>query len=163
EKHAADNPRAALTLLDAVAPLAPDPQALAQVRQPLLERVVQKEPDDPEAASQLALVYEAQKHMDRCEKLLTPLRARLGTTEGARILGQIYARKGQFDDAHALLQPYMDGRLQKYRQAEQAFHDARQQAEGLIANEVRNGTAPGFPWERFRQANQHEKTMLFFE
>jgi tetratricopeptide (TPR) repeat protein len=94
DRHAQPDPRGALALVDAVATLAPDEAALTKKRRTLLERAVAKEPGDVELLSQLALLHEADRQTAKCEALLAPHVKRLGASEGARILGQIYAHQG---------------------------------------------------------------------
>jgi hypothetical protein len=159
DKHAPADPRGALALVEAVAPLAKDADALAERRLRLLEQLVVKEPDDPEAASQLAVLYEAKKQLDKCEKLLAPHAGRLGTREGARILGQILARQGKEEQAHALLLPYTEERLKRLHAAE----DAYQNAYGAIVNQIRNGTAPDFPYQRVNNAAGKAEQQAIFQ
>src|SRR5262249_48548837 len=104
-KHAKDDPRGAVLILDAVAPAAgkQEEETLVPQRQELLERLVAKEPNDPDAATQLALLYESQHQLPKCEAILVKVGDRLGTSEGARILGQIYSQQGKYDQAHPLL------------------------------------------------------------
>src|SRR5262249_32482592 len=86
------HPRGALAVLAAVAPVARDANAVWAAQQQLLEPVVARQPEDAELAGRLAQAYEAQNQLAKCEALLTPHRKRLGATEGARILGRIYAQ-----------------------------------------------------------------------
>src|SRR5262249_44678728 len=109
DRHAESDPRGAAAVLDAITPGAAGPDALLTKKRERWERAGQRQRDDPEAASQLALVYEAQNELAKCEPLLAPLAQRLGTSEGARILGHIYAQQSKLDEANALLQPYLDG------------------------------------------------------
>jgi hypothetical protein len=158
-KHGDKDPRGALKLVDAVQDLAKDRAALAKARRGLLEKAVKKEPNNVELISQLAEAYEALGQRDKCAALLEPFRDRLGITEGARILGQIDARKGKLDQAHALLTPYAEGRLKKLHEAEKQFEEFRTR----VLNEVQNGTAPGFPYQRLSQAKGAERVTIFYE
>ena len=62
-------------ILEAVAPLAPKGDDVNAVRRGLLEPLVAAHPDDPELASRLAAVYEAQGQDERAVAMLEPLRA----------------------------------------------------------------------------------------
>src|SRR5262249_49974764 len=64
DKYEADNPRGAFAVLDAVAPLAKDPNELFSRRQPLLERLVQQEPDNVQYLSSLAVAHEGKRQFD---------------------------------------------------------------------------------------------------
>jgi hypothetical protein len=160
ERHAESDPRGAAAVLDAITPVAKDPDALLVKKREVWERVVQRERDDPEAASQLALVYEAQNELAKCEPLLVPFARRLGTGEGARILGHIYARQNKLDEASALLQPYLEGRLQKLRTAEKAYENAVTRARDAAIDQVNKGLAPDFPMDRYHRAAEAEKRTI---
>jgi hypothetical protein len=155
------DPRGALELLDAVAPLAPDPKAVTPARQQLLEKVVALEPNDLDPAVRLAVIYEEQKRLPECEELLTPHLARLGTTEGARILGHILVRKDKFEEAHRLLQPYVDERLQRLHQAEADADNAQKRLLQQINQEFRQGTALNFPYDKFKASGEAEQKAIY--
>ncbi len=157
----AADPRGALDLVDAVAPLAPDAKALTPTRQRLLEKVVAREPDNPEPASELAVIYESQNRLDECEPLLLPHKDRLGTREGARILGHILVSKGKVEEAHGLLRPYVEERLQRLKRAEADFDAAVQRLQERVVAEVKSGTAEKFPYVEFRAGDNDKKNTLF--
>src|SRR5262249_20817398 len=159
-KHAESNPRGALVILNAVAPVATDAAKLRAAQRKLLERVVPLAPENVEFASQLAVVYEEDGEIGRCEKLLAPLEPKLRVSEGARILGRIYAAQGKFDKAYALLHPYSDEHLQKFQSAMQAFEKASTDAQKRVLAEVDNGHGAGFPYQRFQSAPQAEKDAI---
>jgi Tfp pilus assembly protein PilF len=150
DKHADKEPHQAVAFLDVLRPLAPESAKLAARRQAILERAVAHDPKDVALVSELALLYEANNQLPRCEAILLPIKDRLGESEGARILGQILVRKDKIDDACALLEPYTERKLQQLRIAEAAFNNAMNQ---LFAN-VNTGKAPGFPYERLRAADE---------
>jgi hypothetical protein len=164
ERHAESDPLGAATVLDAVEPVAADPDALLAKKRDALERAVKNEPNDPDAASRLAVVYEAQNELAKCEPLLAPLAKRLGTSEGARILGHIYAQQDKLDQANALLQPYLESRLAKLHSAEKAYENARRNAEERVINELRNelrkGPVADFPGDRYEKANEAEQQAI---
>jgi hypothetical protein len=122
------DPHAVLPILDLIAPLAAD--GFIVPRQQVLQNIVAREPDNLDALGRLASCYQARGQWSRCEELLTPHRARLGITEGARALGQVYARQGKLDAALALLQPYVAGRVQRLHAAQKALAEATQQPAG---------------------------------
>jgi hypothetical protein len=159
----AADPRGALDLLDAVAPLAPDAKAVTPTRQRLLEKVVAREPDNPEPASELAVIYEGQKRQAECEALLLPHKDRLGTREGARILGHILVSKGDFEPAHNLLQPYVEERLQKLHRAEERLKTAYTRADQQITEEIKRGVAVGFPYDAVKAAGEEQQGVMVNE
>lgn len=161
ERHAADDPAAALALLEVIGPFAPDPQAELSLRRDLLEKHFARHKDSPEVASKLAAVYEEQGERERCEKLLAPFEARLGTLDGAAVLGRIYSARGQFDKAHALLAPFVAARLPALRDAEQQFKSAYQAAETRVVDVLKGGKAPGFDYGAYDRAQKgQQQTMI---
>ncbi len=160
-KHAA-SPRGALQILDVIARFAqenPQPQAkgladVPNVRLALLEKILAKEPGDLDAISDAAVIYESRRDLAKCEKLLAPHAAKLSTREGARILGQILAGQGKFDEAHALLAPYAEERLKRLHDANQTLRDTLQQVENDNLQELRQGRAPGFDYTAYKAADK---------
>jgi tetratricopeptide (TPR) repeat protein len=158
---AASDPRGAVLILEAVAPLAPrgdDPSALARQ---LLERIVASAPGDIAMVSRLAVLYEAQNQLDLCTKLLEPLRAQLGESEGARILGAIDARAGRLEPALALLRGYTRPRLDRLRQAEDRLRQLVRSAQERLAENVRSRHATDFPYDEARGATEDRLQELF--
>ncbi len=154
-QHQADkDPKAALQLIDLVAYLAPDGKELDTFRFPLLQKLVAKNPDDLDLISELALIHESRREFDRCEKLLGPHGKKLGDREGARILGQLYAHKGKFDQAYPLLAPYAEERLKRYQQAEQNWLTANQDEEKNVIEELKKGQASGFDYGGYDRADK---------
>jgi hypothetical protein len=148
------DPRGAVLVLEAVAPLAPkgdDPSALARE---LLERVVAQAPGDVEMVSRLAVLDEAQNQFDRCTKLLEPLRERLGESEGARILGMIDARASRVEPALALLRDYTRPRLERLRRAEIRLKTTAALAQERIIERIKSRKAEGFDYSGARGASQ---------
>jgi tetratricopeptide (TPR) repeat protein len=162
-QHADADPAGALAVLEAVTPLAPDAKELTPKRQQLLEGAVAQEPENPEPAAKLALIFEARQDWDRCEALLTPHLHRLGTTEGARVLGQRFAHLGKFDQAHALLVPYTEGRLKQLHAAEQAFVKAVKEADKKIVESLNSKKAPGFSYDRYKAAGKVQQDTMVQE
>jgi tetratricopeptide (TPR) repeat protein len=155
-----NDPRGAGTILETITPVEKEPEKLLDKKRDIWERVVAAGPDDPDAASQLAVVYEAQNEPDKCEKVLSPVAKRLETREGARILGHIYTQQNKLDEANALLQPYLQGRLERMRKAEKVYEHAIIQARDQAVEQVNKGKAADFPVERHRHAPEAEKRRI---
>ncbi len=139
-----DHPADSLKVLEVVEPAAEKPEAYLPLKQKVLEQIVAQQPGNPEPVSQLAVVYEQTKQLDRCQALLEPLADKLGSTEGARILGMIWFDKGKQEQAYTLLQRYADERLKALHDAEQKYQQAYDAAENAVISSLRNGTAVGF-------------------
>jgi tetratricopeptide (TPR) repeat protein len=160
-KYAKDDPRGAVQILDAVAPAAGDQEKETVVpqRQQLLERLVAREANDPDAATQLALLYESQHQLPKCEPILAPLADRLGSGEGARILGEVYSQQGKYDQAHPLLAAYVKERLERMNAAQEAYSNIQKQ----IFEQLKNGNAPGFQYQRFKSASEEQRSNMLRE
>jgi len=152
------DPAAALAILEAVAPLAPRAEDINSVRRGLLEALVSAHPGDVELASRLAAVYEAQGQEDRAAALLEPMRTRLGTTEGARILGLADARHNHVDRALALLRPYTLARLDSFHAAETALTAAIQTAQSAILDRLKNERPSDFDFQFYAGSTQAEQS-----
>lgn len=147
---------ATTTLIDRLRPQAPEQayQVLQQagdlvpdagtLRRALLEELVVARPQ-VRWASDLAMLLDGGGDSQRCESLLTPYAAELGSTEAARILGQIWARAGRRDEAYSLLTTYCSERLQRYQQAESAWLKAQEAAADRSLKSLQKGAA-GDTW-----------------
>jgi Flp pilus assembly protein TadD len=163
EERGAENPSACLELLTLVEPEFPDSRKLLPAREKVLKKLAEEKPDDVEAVSRLCVVYEQRKKLDLAEKLLTPLKAKLGTSEGARILGQIYLAKGNDAEAFKLLKPYADVKLKAFQGTEKAVQDAQKQLNEQVIKELKTGTAQGFDFARANAVDKEEANKLVVE
>lgn len=163
DRFAETDPRGALAILEAIVPLATDAEALAARREQVLEQAVAHEPNDPELASKLAVIYEGRGELERCEGLLDPHRDRLGDTEGARILGQLYAARGEVEASFALLAPYCEGRLERLHAAEQAYNNAAERAWTRAVGRLEKGQGPESFYRRYKAASEAEQQALVQE
>lgn len=146
--------RGALLVLDQVARLPQAAEPLNALRRDLLEQLVKKEPQDPAAASQLAVVYEQQGDLDKCEALLAPHAERLGMLEGARILGQLYARQGKEEQGEPLLRAYSEQRLKALHAAEKTYADAVEAAQATALADLKARRAPPDLYHRLENAGE---------
>ncbi|MBY0459256.1 MAG: hypothetical protein K2V38_18150, partial [Gemmataceae bacterium] len=160
ERHAVDEPAAALALLEVIRPLAPDPSAELDFRRALLERLLARNPHDPEIASRLAGAHEEKGDFEACERVLTPFEGRLGALDGAATLGRAHARRGRYEQAHALLKPFVDARLPGLRAAEQEYREAVQAAEERAIDRLKRGNAPGFDYQTYDRAAKPQQKAL---
>ncbi len=91
---------------------------------------------------------------DRCETLLTARREELGTTEGARILGQIFARRGEHDEAITLLTPYLNEHLEALRVANERLAAQFKMAHQEALNEINRRQASAQFYAKYMQADR---------
>ena len=163
--HAADrfaesDPSAAGTILETITPAAKEPEKLLDKKQEIWERASAAHADDPDIASQLAIVYEGKNQLEKCEKLLAPFVQKLGTREGARILGHIYTTQNKLEEAHSLLQPYLEGRLDKLHAAEKVYEGTRLSLGDKVWNDVSSRRDQNFPMQRFNNATEAQKQVI---
>ncbi|HSY19750.1 MAG TPA: hypothetical protein VK815_15510 [Candidatus Acidoferrales bacterium] len=121
KKYAPANPAAALDIFNAAVPLDPKNPAVPAMHIDLLQQVVAANPDDTNHVSELAVAYETDGQMEKCWALLRPYKARLGATEGARILGQKLLSEQNYADAYVLLFAYVQSRLDTLHAIEAAY------------------------------------------
>ncbi len=157
ERCRSTDPRGALAILEAIAPLAPKGEDVNAARLGLLESLVAASPGDMDLVSRLAAVYEAQGQGERALAILEPLRGKLGTTEGARILGLADAQRGRHDQALALLRPYTRARLDTFHAAETAWTSAHEAAQKRAIEQLKAGAAD-FDADRYRRSSNAEQS-----
>lgn len=162
-KRSSSKPTSALAILDTVAPLDPESETIAGKRRELLEAIVAKGQDSPEIASQLALLYEADGDLEKCEALLKPHFDELGDTEGARILGQRLAQQGDVERSYALLQPYCRRRLERLHTAEQNYHDTLMSTHQQIVGRLERGEGPEWFYQDYNLATPDRQEEIVSE
>lgn len=165
------NPRTALALLDVVLAAAGtnDPLdgadsvlrgELVARRRFLLEEALARDPSDLDYAVRLAQIDAAEGNTQAAVRLLAPHSQKLGSTEGARILGQAYASQGKTEEAVALLRPYVRACYQKLRAFEQDYTATFERKQTAIAEEIRSGAAPDFDYAAYRSAVESEQRKI---
>jgi tetratricopeptide (TPR) repeat protein len=170
EHHAQPPDAKIFDILDQLAALpGADLARVAAIRRPLLEKLVAANPQDVDLTVKLALALEAEGHSaakkagdsddstSRIVKLLSPLHGKLGTGEGARVLGQALAAQNRFDEAYALLSPYMETHLDAFHEASQAYISAIEQAQDRVVEQIRRRNAPGFNYNLFENLPDDKK------
>ncbi len=157
EHHGPKDAAGAKAILDAMAPMENDKARLAAAAEPLLERIVAASPANAAAAIEYAELLDRRRDCSRCEALLAPHAAALGRGEGARILGQIYAAKGRFDESYALLQPYTEEALKLFVKRETEYREAGAALEKEVFETLRAGKAPADFYKRYDAADEPTK------
>ena len=162
-KYSQDDPYGALEILNAITPAVPvkDRKVLKITRRRLLKWCLSKDPNDINILSQLALLYEREKKYQKCIKLLLPHIKRLGSSEGARILGQILARRGQYNASHDLLLPYTKKHLRVFHQAEKNHQKAKRVAYKQAIRNYRRRRGPKKLYTRaFKKLSRSQKSAM---
>lgn len=156
EKHAKSDPRAALAIVQTVEPLDPGNAAIIKTRARVLEPLATAEPNNVEVVSQLAEIRFTQNRLEEARKLLEPLKDRLALSDGAMVLGRIYAREGRLDDAETLLAPWIESRMTALRAAEEAQQQAIERLKRQIDDDLRN-QRPEELFDRLRGMNEQQQ------
>jgi tetratricopeptide (TPR) repeat protein len=151
--------KSAAILFELIAPYSTD-KAILETRRDLLERVLKQDPKDIDSASRLAKVYRTLGQLPKCEALLTPFEAELGTRDGSAILGSILADKGQLDRAQKLLQPFVESRLPTLQNAFQTFDSLVKSEENRLLNLLRTGSAPGFDYQKHERLPKDQQGQM---
>ncbi|MBI1831837.1 MAG: hypothetical protein HYR84_10345, partial [Planctomycetes bacterium] len=121
---------------------------VTELKKPILEKLVAADPNNLDALSDLALIYESEHKLDVCEKLLMPKRDQLGHREGARILGQILLKKGDPTLGTTILEGYTDDCLKKLNALDALVR--------RVSDQWLTGKAPDFDYKRY-QSLQHDR------
>ncbi|HEX5137223.1 MAG TPA: hypothetical protein VFY93_09635 [Planctomycetota bacterium] len=155
------DPEGALAVADAVAPFLPAEEMTA-LRHDLLDRIVRSNPSDLDAAVRAVAMHEGDPK--RCIALLEPHRERLRSSapgpsqnDGYRILGRAYVAEDRYEDAFALLDPFVEKRLAQLHEAEKALDKASQQAWDREAKRLNAGIAPEEMKRRWDAAGTEEQ------
>ena len=159
--HKLRDPKATLEMINVAAALTDDESPLDVLRRPLLDRIVADDPGDLEATVQLAVFYEQDEDDEKCESLLTPFQGRLGSTEGARILGGLLSRKGELEAGQKLLRAYVDARLESLNSANRELESTVKEFQTRCIDELDNGGGPTDFYEEYEAAaSDVEKTAI---
>ncbi|MEZ6190717.1 MAG: hypothetical protein R3C45_05430 [Phycisphaerales bacterium] len=153
-KHSQGDPRGALSLIDSLRGAHEPTEAETALRESLLVGIVASDPDDLETRSELAMIHEARGDEQKCIDLLEPYADRLGDSQGARVLGQLYAARGEIEPAYKLLKPYTAVRLERLREAEEAYATALQAAWDRQIELLNQGAAPDSFYSRYENADE---------
>lgn len=151
------DPRAAIAILDAVHPLVVDTRPIDARRLPLLQKLAAREPNNLEVIVPLASLLEEQNKLDEAKKLLLPLKDKLGEGEGAKVLGTIFDREEKYDDAYALLWPYVKTRLDTLHSAEKAATDTAERVSQREFDLLKHDKAPADFYEKYNAAAADEQ------
>jgi hypothetical protein len=163
DRVALHQPAEGLALLDILRPLWPADQDQKARREKLLEAAVGGRPDDPKLASELALIFEARGEKGRLLGLLAPHIDRLGTLEGARILGLLEAEGGRLESSRALLLPYTQGRLAQLSAAKAHYDRVANAAWQREIEQLDKNAAPQDWYRDYEKADEKEQARMVEE
>jgi len=137
-----------------------DARDINAARLPLLQKWVAAEPENVDAAVALASLLVDQDKFDDASKLIVPFKGKLGSGEGARVLGAIYVRDGKFDDAYAVLLPYVKPRLESLHTTEQAAEQIYESAWQHEVQLLKDEKGPPDFYQRLNQASSDQQDAI---
>lgn len=163
EKFRPMNPDGALQIARALKTVNPKAKELGPLEIDLLKTVVAKYPENAPRAVELAVVYEDAKQVDDAVKVLTPLKSKLGDTEGARILGQHLLQEGENDAAYPLLFAYVQPRLASLRRVESLYTNAISSASKRAIDSLNSRGAPSQWYTDYQRASKDQQAVMVDE
>ena len=86
-----------------------------------------------------------------------PVKDKLADGEGARVLGMILAREGDYDGSYNLLWPYVKTRLDGLHQAEQDFEVTAKSVSDRQIQFLKNGQAPEDFYTKYKASSDADK------
>ena len=155
-----NNLEAANSLLKIMTPMAPSPEELQQQKFSLLKRMVSLNPDNIESTAELAVIYDKKGKKDKCLSLLEPLSNKLGTTEGARILGSIYLDKGKNEEALKIIEPYVTAKSKEIFKTNKEYNKQFVNAFNFSKSLLKSGRAYGFEYRKYKTLDNAGKKKL---
>ncbi len=157
------DPRGAVAVLDAIVPLVLDTRAVDEKRLHFLRALAAREPQNLEVIVPLASLLEAQGRIDEAADLLTPVQRQLADGEGARVLGTVLSRQGDYEGAYALLWPYVKGRLDALRAAEKRSADTLDRLWDREVDDLRQNKGPQSFYKKLESATEAQRNALVQE
>ena len=157
------DPKSGVAILDIVRPLVIDSRAIDERRLALLRKWSTAEPNNLEVVIPLASLLEQQGKLSEAKGLLLPVKDKLGDGEGARVLGTILGREGDYDGAYALLWPYVHERLDRLHGAEQAAEDNEKFLWQQEIKRLEENQAPADFYERYKAAGKDQQRAMVQE
>lgn len=151
------NPCSALDLFEFVASKDKTQRENVALREAILRECTVSGRGQIKHVEALALILEAKGDTEGLESLLEPRASDLGTSECARILGDIYFSKGELAKAEAVLTPYVNGKLEAFRKAEEGYNAACERAQKAALRHLRNGEAGDSWYDLYDRGDEAKK------
>lgn len=163
EARGMESPRAGLELLKSAASLDPDGAAFIETREKFLKAGIAKEPNDLDLAAEMADLHVLREEWDAARALLEPHAGKLVGQEGARVLGQLYVRAGDFEKALPLLKGYATKRLEALHSAQKHYDMMRESAYQRLLKRLNGGEASKEWYDGYKRSNEETKEKMFQE
>lgn len=129
-------------LLHAAGQLNEEGEDLSELDLKLVNLINAADPQNLEAAAELAQIYYLGEDLEKAKSVLMPVRDNLTDSEGARTLGQIFIAEGNNNEAYPLLSAYTSGRLKTLQIAEAEFFELQTELWDAQFNQLNAGSGP---------------------
>jgi tetratricopeptide (TPR) repeat protein len=126
----------------------------------LLETIYKNNKDSFSIAQKYAALEERLNRCAACIEILEPHTEQLGTSEGARILGQAFAQQRKIDEAYALLSPYVEIHIKNYHSSEEQYNQALQKVWEDTIEYLNSGNAPASFYTEYDNASEQEQGQM---
>lgn len=150
-------------LLHAAQGLKADGEDLSAIDQALIEVINKSDPTNLEAAVELSEGYFTEENFVEVKSILGPVKDKLGDSEGARLLGQIYISEGNNKEAYPLLSDYTASRLETLQSAEKEFTDLQTRLWEGEYNILNAGLAPQSFYDAYDNKSEAEQQLFVDE
>lgn len=126
----------------------------------LLETIYRDNKNSFAIAQKYAVLEERLNRCAACIEILEPHTEQLGTSEGARILGQAYAQQRKINEAYALLSPYVEIHIKNYHSSEEQYNQALQKVWEDTIEYLNSGNAPASFYTKYDNASEQEQGQM---
>jgi hypothetical protein len=163
QRFSTNNPDAALRILHQLQALGgpAGAAALKPFEIEVLTPMVGAHPEDTNRVIELALAYEEAGRLGECVPLLTPYQDRLGSAEGARLLGRALIAERKYDQAISLLNAYVQPRLAGLAAAVGNFTNAIEAGYRRAYHDFNAGHADPAFLKAYRRADKPLQTAMY--
>ena len=163
QRFSTNNPDAALRILNQLQALVgpAGAAALKPFEIEVLKPMVSAHPEDTNRVMALALAYDEAGRLSECVPLLAPSQDRLGSTEGARLLGRALLAQRKYDQAINLLDAYVRPRLAGVPAVEGSVTNAIEAAFRRAYHEFNAGHADPTFLKAYRRADKPLQSAMY--
>ena len=156
------DPARAAAILSAVQPLAPKDLDVDNLIETLCQKALVAEPNNLDLLAHLADVYVRREKKAEVIELLAPKADRMGSSDTAALLGQVYGSQGNYGRALPLLTDYCDKRLDELTKTWDEFITSSQTLVDRMLEQLQRRRLRNFNYRAFERLDEHgQKAMLY--
>ena len=147
-------------LLHGTEDLKDDGEDLSELDAALVAKINAADPTNLEAAVEIAEPSFYANDLETVKRVLDPVKDKLGDSEGARMLAQIYISEGRTTEAYPLLSDYTSARLETFQKAEARLDSVTESLWDSEFFKLQNGLAPDAFYEAYDKAPKTEQQLM---